>query len=82
MIIREFNDEEVKQAKKFVKLLKAKITMWEQAKQRAIKERKNSANKYYKNITGRIKEAEQEINHINEKIAELQEVIKYRKINL
>jgi len=77
MVLYKFNEEQIKKAKLFIKKLKVKRKMWEKERDKADRDRKRFPKKYYHNITERMKDAEKEIRHINKKIKELEQVVKY-----
>lgn len=78
----EFSKEKIEEGKKHVILLEKMKKKWEEERKKAIKSRKKAPQKYFRNITHRIKYAEGKIDNINDKIQEFNEIIKKGWINL
>lgn len=78
----QFSEKEIQKAKSAIKLFKQKREMWLDTKKRAEISLEKSASKYYSAIKQQIKEAEQKINFYNSKIAEFEEVVNNKEIDI
>jgi len=78
----EFTKEQLTKIRKILKDIEYKISLWEKEKESAIRDRAKAPNKYYTNITSRVKHAENQIKLLENKKEELTKALEDKGLEI
>jgi hypothetical protein len=78
----ELSEAYVRQVKKNIPVIKQKIEMWENEREKAFVDRKKQPAKYYNNITERIKYSEKQIIKYAQLLKEMEDICLNKNIQI